>query len=159
VVPYKITWFRRGWVGLGQLIWVIVVPIPGHLGVYSWFGGHCGGIIKKVIIREGSSLDRDQQGTRDGRTKLSTAGLGSFTDSFTDIDWALQTPAWYLQVYRTSRTQNAVVSCVGYLLCGFRSYSFCWAPHWEHADPPIALTIVHCDGTPTLALYTILRQF
>jgi len=30
--------------------------------------------------------DRDQQGTRDGRTKQSTAGLGSFTDSFTDID-------------------------------------------------------------------------
>jgi len=47
VVPYKITWFRRGWVGLGQLIWVIVVPMLGHLGVYSWFGGHCGGIIKE----------------------------------------------------------------------------------------------------------------
>jgi len=30
--------------------------------------------------------DRNQQGTRDGRTKLPTAGLGSFTDSFTDID-------------------------------------------------------------------------
>ena len=30
--------------------------------------------------------DRNQQGTRDGRTKLSTAGLGSFTDGFTDID-------------------------------------------------------------------------
>ena len=36
VVPYKITWFRRGWVGLGQLIWAIVVPMPGHLDVYSW---------------------------------------------------------------------------------------------------------------------------
>jgi len=30
---------------LGQLIWVIVVPILGHLDVYSWFGGHCRGII------------------------------------------------------------------------------------------------------------------
>jgi len=40
----------------------------------------------KVIIREGSSPDRDQQGTRDGRIKLSTAGLGSFTDGFTDMD-------------------------------------------------------------------------
>ena len=40
----------------------------------------------KVIIWEGSLPDRDQQGTRDGRTKLSTAGLGSFTDGFTDID-------------------------------------------------------------------------
>jgi len=26
---------------LGQLIWAIVVPMPGHLDVYSWFGGHC----------------------------------------------------------------------------------------------------------------------
>jgi len=30
--------------------------------------------------------DRNQQGTRDGRTKLLTAGLGSFTDSFTNMD-------------------------------------------------------------------------
>jgi len=30
--------------------------------------------------------DRDQQGTRDGPTKLPTAGLGSFTDGFTDMD-------------------------------------------------------------------------
>jgi len=30
--------------------------------------------------------DRNQQGTRNGRMKLSTIGLGSFTDSFTDID-------------------------------------------------------------------------
>ena len=30
--------------------------------------------------------DRNQQGTRDGRTKLPTTGLGSFTDSFTDMD-------------------------------------------------------------------------
>ena len=29
---------------------------------------------------------RDQQGTRNGRTKLPTAGLGSFTDGFTDMD-------------------------------------------------------------------------
>jgi len=41
---------------VGQLIWAIVVPVPGHLDVYSWSGGHCGGIIK-VIIREGSSSD------------------------------------------------------------------------------------------------------
>jgi len=41
MVPYKITWFKRGWVGLDQLIWAIVVPIPGHLDVYSWSGGHC----------------------------------------------------------------------------------------------------------------------
>jgi len=31
----------------------------------------------KVIIREGLLPDRDQQGTRDGRTKLPTTGLGS----------------------------------------------------------------------------------
>jgi len=55
VVPYKITWFRRSWVRLGQLIWAIVVPILGHLDVYSWFGGHCRGIIQG--IREGSSSD------------------------------------------------------------------------------------------------------
>jgi len=30
--------------------------------------------------------DRNQQGTRDRRTKLLTAGLSSFTDSFTDIN-------------------------------------------------------------------------
>jgi len=30
--------------------------------------------------------DRDQQGTRAGRAKLPTAGLGSFADGFTDID-------------------------------------------------------------------------
>jgi len=30
--------------------------------------------------------DRNQQGTRNRRIKLSTAGLGSFTDGFTDID-------------------------------------------------------------------------
>jgi len=30
--------------------------------------------------------DRDQQRTRDRPAKLLTAGLGSFTDSFTDID-------------------------------------------------------------------------
>ena len=30
--------------------------------------------------------DRNQQGTRDGRTKLPTAGLGGFMDSFTDMD-------------------------------------------------------------------------
>jgi len=69
---------------LGQLIWAIVVPMPGHLDVYSWSGGHCGGIIEG--IREGSSFLRDQQGTRDGRAKLPTAGLGSFTDRFTDMD-------------------------------------------------------------------------
>jgi len=59
MVPYKITWFRRGWVGLSQLIWAIVVPIPGHLDVYSWSGGHCGGIIE-ADIRQGSAKDARQ---------------------------------------------------------------------------------------------------
>jgi len=57
MVPYKITWFRRGWVGLSQLIWAIVVPMPGHLDVYSGSGGHCG-----VIIRS-----RHQTGISKGR--------------------------------------------------------------------------------------------
>ena len=35
----------------------------------------------RVIIRR-----RISEEPTDGRTKLSTAGLGSFTDSFTDID-------------------------------------------------------------------------
>jgi len=52
MVPYKITWFRRGWVGLSQLIWVIVVPMPGHLDVYS---------------RSGRTYsEKDEEGTRDG---------------------------------------------------------------------------------------------
>jgi len=46
----------------------------------SWFGGHCEDHNPK------RHQIRDQQRTRDGRTKLSTAGLGSFTDGFTDID-------------------------------------------------------------------------
>jgi len=70
---------------LGQLIWAIVVPIPGTL-MYIAGSEDIVEASSKVIIREGSSPDRDQQGTRDGRTKLSTAGLGSFTDGFTDID-------------------------------------------------------------------------
>jgi len=41
--------------------------------------------IVRIIIREGLSSEKDQQGTRDGRTKLPTAGLGSFTDGFTDM--------------------------------------------------------------------------
>jgi len=65
---------------LGQLIWAIVIPMLGHLDVYSWFGGHC-----ELSSGEGSS-DRDQQGTRDRRMKLPTAGSGSFTDGFTDMD-------------------------------------------------------------------------
>jgi len=32
------------------------------------------------------TLDRNQQGTRNRRTKLPTASLSSFTDSFTDIN-------------------------------------------------------------------------
>ena len=65
---------------MGQLIWAIVVPMPGHLDVYSWSGGHCGGIIQAEIGR------RISEEPTDGRTKLPTAGLGSFTDSFTDMD-------------------------------------------------------------------------
>ena len=67
---------------MGQLIWAIVVPMPGHLDVYSWSGGHCEG---HHPGRKQTS-DRNQQGTRDGRTKLPTAGLGSFADGFTDMD-------------------------------------------------------------------------
>jgi len=45
-------------------------------------------IVRTIIqgIRGRIIILRKQQGTRDGRTKLSTAGLGSFTDGFTDID-------------------------------------------------------------------------
>jgi len=50
-------------------------------------------IVESSSKESKQTSDRNQQGTRDGRTKLSTAGLGSFTDGFTDIDWALRTPA------------------------------------------------------------------
>jgi len=46
---------------VGQLIWAIVVPMPGHLDVYSWFGGHCGGII------QGIEADIRQESARDAR--------------------------------------------------------------------------------------------
>jgi len=72
--------FRRGWVGLSQLIWAIVVPIPGHLDVYSRSGGTYPGR-NQGRIREGRATE-----PTDVRTKLPTAGLGSFTDSFTDMD-------------------------------------------------------------------------
>ena len=69
---------------MGQLIWAIVVPMPGHLDVYSWLGGHCEDHHprnpERIIGR------RISEEPADGRTKLSTAVLGSFTDSFTDID-------------------------------------------------------------------------
>jgi len=42
--------------------------------------------IARIIIQEKETLDRNQQGTHDGRTKLPTASSGSFTDGITDID-------------------------------------------------------------------------
>jgi len=81
VVPYKITWFRRGWVGSSQLIWAIVAPMPGHLMYIAGLEGRVDQVIKEARMRKGRATE-----PTDGRTKPPTAGLGSFADSFTDMD-------------------------------------------------------------------------
>jgi len=43
-------------------------------------------IVESLSKGSEQTSNRNQQGTRDRRTKLPTAGLGSFTDSFIDIN-------------------------------------------------------------------------
>jgi len=113
-------------------------------------------IIIKVIIREGSSSDggsvRNLQTDVRSCSRQVWAVLRTVLQTWTELYGHPHGICRFIGLYGHS----AVVSCVGYLLCGFGSHSFCWAPYWAHVDPPIALTIVHCDGTPTLALYNAL---
>jgi len=82
--------------------------------------------IVRIIIQEGSSSDggsvRNLQTDVRSCPRQVWAVLQTVLQTWTEL---YGHPHGICRFYRTLRTQSAVVSCVGYLLCGFGSHSFC----------------------------------